>query len=134
MNNNLKYSLFLILSFTILQSCTSTGNSVLVEENKESIVGKLQQGTTTKNQVYTILGDPIETAFIADGQEVWTYEVSKLKPFLRNFIPYVSLISSGANGIRQQLTIRFDENDLVDEYRWNESEIQLRSGIFTQVN
>ena len=134
MNNNLKYSLFLILSFTILQSCTSTGNSVLVEENKESIGGKLQEGTTTKNQVYTILGDPIETTFIADGQEVWTYEVSKLKPFLRNFIPYVSLISSGANGIRQQLTIRFDENDLVDEYRWNESEIQLRSGIFTQVN
>ena len=134
MNKNMKYSLFLILSFTILQSCTSTGNSALVEENKESIVGKLQQGTTTKNQVYTILGDPIETAFIADGQEVWTYEVSKLKPFLRNFIPYVSLISSGANGIRQQLTIRFDENDLVDEYRWNESEIQLRSGIFTQVN
>jgi outer membrane protein assembly factor BamE (lipoprotein component of BamABCDE complex) len=134
MNKNLKYSLFLILSFTILQSCTSTGNAVLNDENRESIQGKLQEGSTTKNQVYTILGDPIETAFIADGQEVWTYEVSKLKPFLRNFIPYVSLISSGANGVRQQLTIRFDENDVVDEYRWNESEIQLRSGVFTQVN
>jgi outer membrane protein assembly factor BamE (lipoprotein component of BamABCDE complex) len=134
MNKNLKYSLFLILSFTILQSCTSTGNAVLNDENRESIQGKLQEGSTTKNQVNTILGDPIETAFIADGQEVWTYEVSKLKPFLRNFIPYVSLISSGANGVRQQLTIRFDENDVVDEYRWNESEIQLRSGVFTQVN
>ena len=134
MNKNLKYSLFLILSFTILQSCTSTGNAVLNDENRESIQGKLQEGSTTKNQVYTILGDPIETAFIADGQEVWTYEVSKLKPFLRNFIPYVSLISSGANGVRQQLTIRFDENDVVDEYRWKESEIQLRSGVFTQVN
>jgi outer membrane protein assembly factor BamE (lipoprotein component of BamABCDE complex) len=134
MNKNLKYSLFLILSFTILQSCTSTGNAVLNDENRESIQGKLQEGSTTKNQVNTILGDPIETAFIADGQEVWTYEVNKLKPFLRNFIPYVSLISSGSNGVRQQLTIRFDENDVVDEYRWNESEIQLRSGVFTQVN
>jgi outer membrane protein assembly factor BamE (lipoprotein component of BamABCDE complex) len=95
---------------------------------------KIEEGSTTKNHVNTLLGDPMETAFIADGQEVWTYELSKIKPFVRNFIPYVWIFSSGSNGVQQQLTILFDENDVVGEYRWNESKIQHRGGILTNVN
>jgi outer membrane protein assembly factor BamE (lipoprotein component of BamABCDE complex) len=134
MKKKLMNALVLLVSFTILQSCSTTGNPTLKDENRESIGRKLEEGFTTKNQVITILGDPMETAFIADGQEVWTYELSKMKPFLRNFIPYVAILSSGADGVQQQLTILFDDNDVVEEYRWSESEIQQRSGILTSVN
>jgi outer membrane protein assembly factor BamE (lipoprotein component of BamABCDE complex) len=134
MKKKLMNALVLLVSFTILQSCSTTGNPTLKDENRESIGRKLEEGFTTKNQVITILGDPMQTAFIADGQEVWTYELSKMKPFLRNFIPYVAILSSGADGVQQQLTILFDDNDVVEEYRWSESEIQQRSGILTSVN
>lgn len=124
----------LLLSLTVLQSCTTTGNPTIKDENRESISEMLIEGSTTKNQVNTVLGDPMETAFIADGQEVWTYQLSKIKPLIRNFIPYVGIFSSGSDGVQQTLTILFDESDVVEEYRWNESKIQQRRGVLVNVN
>lgn len=134
MKRNLTNASVLLLSLILLQSCTTTGNTTIKDENRESIGEKLVEGSTTKAQVNTILGDPMETAFIADGQEVWTYELSKIKPLIRNFIPYVGIFSSGSNGVQQKLTILFDENDVVDDYRWNESKIQQRTGILVDAN
>lgn len=124
----------LLLFFAFLQSCTTAGNPAIKDENRESIASKLLEGSTTKNEVNSMLGDPMETDFIADGQEVWTYELSKIKPLVRNFIPYVAIFSSGSDGVQQKLTILFDENDVVDEYRWNESKIQRRTGILVNTN
>lgn len=134
MKRNLTNTFVLLLSFILLQSCTTTGNPTIKDENRESIGEKLVEGSTTKEQVNTILGDPMETAFIADGQEVWTYELSKIIPLVRNFIPYVGIFSSGSNGVQQKLTILFDENDIVEDYRWNESKIQQRTGILVNAN
>ena len=79
-----------------------------------------------------MLGDPLEATFLNDGQEVWTYELSRITPLARNFIPYVSIFSSGSDAIEQKLTILFDANDIVEDFNWLESVTERRSGVLVK--
>ena len=115
-----------------LQGCTTSGNPSIKGQTETSISEKIQEGITSKEEVATLLGDPIEATFINDGQEVWTYELSRITPLARNYIPYVSVISSGSDAIEQKLTILFDENDVVADFNWLESVTERRSGVFVR--
>jgi outer membrane protein assembly factor BamE (lipoprotein component of BamABCDE complex) len=113
----------------LLTGCTTTGNSAIENESEESIGEKIQEGITTQAQINKMLGDPIDVTFINDGKEVWTYEMSRIKPLARNFIPYASIFTSGSNSVEQKLTILFDHAEVVEKYTWIESETERRSGI-----
>lgn len=115
-----------------LQACTTSGNASMKDETEASIQEKIQEGVTSKNEVTTMLGDPLEATFISDGEEVWTYELSRITPLARNFIPYVSILSSGTDAVEQKLTILFDENDIVKDFNWLESVTENRSGVFVK--
>jgi len=62
MKRNLVNAIVLLLGFAFLQSCTTTGNPTIKDENRESIGRMLIEGSTTQNQVNSILGDPMEIA------------------------------------------------------------------------
>ncbi len=47
----------------LLQACTTSGNPSIKEETEASINEKIQQGVTSKDEVNTMLGDPLEATF-----------------------------------------------------------------------
>jgi outer membrane protein assembly factor BamE (lipoprotein component of BamABCDE complex) len=116
----------------LLHACTTSGNPSIKDETEASINDKIRQGVTSKDEVTAMLGDPLEADFINDGQEVWTYELSRITPLARNYIPYVNVLSSGSDAVEQKLTILFDENDIVEDFNWLESVTERRTGVLVK--
>jgi outer membrane protein assembly factor BamE (lipoprotein component of BamABCDE complex) len=125
---NQKILFLSLVGACLISACSSSGNMKLQHENQTSIAQKIKQGTTTKQQVYAMLGAPVETTFTDKGQEIAKYEFTRMTPTARNFIPY-NFFSQVNNGKRKELVILFDNKDLVKKFVMNESELQKRRGI-----
>ena len=117
-----------IFSAVLISACSTHGNMKLEHENQVSIAEKIKQGITTKQQVYQMLGTPLETSFTENGLEIAKYEFTRMTPQARNFIPY-NVFSQVTDGERKELVILFDNNELVKKFVLNESDIQKRRGI-----
>ena len=50
-----------------------------------------------------VYGDPAKTCFTNSGNEIWEFDFFRMEPKPTNFIPYVSLIHSGAEGDKKSL-------------------------------
>jgi outer membrane protein assembly factor BamE (lipoprotein component of BamABCDE complex) len=104
------------LSFVLLGGCASVGNNSIADATPESVSGQLIKGRTTQDQVRGIYGDPVKTSFTDSGNEIWEYDFSRMHAKPTNFIPYVSLINSGAEGDKKSLVIFFDKTKVVRQY------------------
>jgi hypothetical protein len=93
------------LSAALLGDCASVGNESIAYATPESVSGQLVKGRTTQNQVRGAYGDPAKTTFTDSGNEIWEYDFSRMHSKPTNFIPYVSLIHSGAEGDKKSLVI-----------------------------
>jgi hypothetical protein len=49
-----------------------------------------------------------------------------------NFIPYVNLISSGAEGDKKSLVIFFDRSKIVRQYTVSSSKVDVNQGLFAR--
>jgi outer membrane protein assembly factor BamE (lipoprotein component of BamABCDE complex) len=116
-----------ILILTV--GCSSTGNRSLQHETHSTLSTKIREGVTSKTDVYAILGSPLITTFSGNGLEVATYEYTHLTPRAQNFIPY-NVFSQVQDGKKKELVILFDSASIVKKYVINESDIQVRRGIF----
>src|SRR5215470_3083941 len=91
------------LSLALLSGCASVGNDRIADATPETVASQLTKGKTTQQQVREIYGDPVKTSFTDSGNEIWEYDFSRMHAKPTNFIPYVSLISSGAEGDKKSL-------------------------------
>ena len=112
--------------------CVSAGNSSIAEATTASVSSELVKGQTTQAQVRRIYGDPIKTSFSSNGRETWEYEFSRLQSKPTNFIPYVNLVHSGAEGHKKSLVIFFDTNKVVHDYTMSTSQVDISRGLITQ--
>ncbi|MEJ2119030.1 MAG: outer membrane protein assembly factor BamE, partial [Alphaproteobacteria bacterium] len=94
--------------------------------------GQLTKGKTTQAEVRKVFGDPIKTAFTDSGNESWEYEFTRLEPKATNFIPYVNLLHSGAEGDKKSLVIFFDRNKVVRQYTLSNSKVDISHGLLTR--
>ncbi|MFT6769912.1 outer membrane protein assembly factor BamE [Congregibacter sp.] len=125
---NTKILLVSIFSAVLISACSTSGNMKLQHENQVSIAEKIKQGITNKQQVYQMLGAPLETSLTENGLEIAKYEFTRTTPQARNFIPY-NVFSRVSDGEHKELVILFDDNNLVKKFVINESDIQKRRGI-----
>jgi outer membrane protein assembly factor BamE (lipoprotein component of BamABCDE complex) len=123
----MKISVLITLCF-FLNGCSTDGTRALKDESHASIHAKIQEGTTTKNQVILALGTPSDTSFTETGQEILKYEFTRYTPKLRNFIPY-NFFSLGQNGDRKEVVILLDEQGIVKKLVMNEAKVEKRFGI-----
>jgi hypothetical protein len=49
-----------------------------------------------------------------------------------NFIPYVNLLHSGADGDKKSLVIFFDRAKVVQDYTMSASKVEMSSGLITR--
>jgi outer membrane protein assembly factor BamE (lipoprotein component of BamABCDE complex) len=119
-------------SFALLGGCASVGNDSIADATPESVSGQLIKGRTTQDQVRGVYGDPVKTSFTDSGNEIWEYDFSRMHAKPTNFIPYVNLINSGAEGDKKSLVIFFDKTKVVRQYTVSSSKVDVNQGLFTR--
>jgi hypothetical protein len=115
-----------------LSGCASVGNETIADATPESVSAQLIKGKSTQESVRGLYGDPVKTSFTDSGNEIWEYDFSRMHSKPTNFIPYVSLISSGAEGDKKSLVIFFDKSKVVRQYTISSSKVDVSQGLFTR--
>ena len=120
------------LSIALLGGCASVGNESIADATPESVSEQLIKGRTTQDHVRGLYGDPAKTSFTDSGNEIWEYDFSRMHAKPTNFIPYVSLIHSGAEGDKKSLVIFFDKSKVVRQYTISSSKVDVSQGLITR--
>ncbi|MFT9258213.1 MAG: outer membrane protein assembly factor BamE [Acetobacter sp.] len=94
----------------LVAACGSSGNESIKNETAATVDQKIQDGVTTKAQVKTAYGDPLETSFTDSGHEIWKYVFERTHANGTNFIPYYGAVSRSYHGKAKTLTIIFNDN------------------------
>ncbi len=120
------------LSSALLSGCASVGNESIADATPETVSAQLIKGRTTQGQVREVYGDPAKTSFTDSGNEIWEYDFSRMHSKPTNFIPYVSLIHSGAEGDKKSLVVFFDKSKIVRQYTISSSKVDISHGLITR--
>jgi outer membrane protein assembly factor BamE (lipoprotein component of BamABCDE complex) len=115
-----------------LGGCASIGNESIADASTESVSAQLYKGKTRQDQVRELYGDPAKISFTDSGNEIWEYDFSRTVSKPTNFIPYVSLIHSGAEGDKKSLVIFFNKTKVVQQYTLSTSKIDVSTGLITR--
>jgi outer membrane protein assembly factor BamE (lipoprotein component of BamABCDE complex) len=121
-----------VLSSAFLGGCSSSGNESIADASHQTVSAQLVKGKTTQAQVRQLYGDPIKTSFTDSGNESWEYEFSRLQSKPTNFIPYVNIIYSGAEGDKKSLVIFFNKSKVVQQYTISSSKVDISRGLITR--
>jgi hypothetical protein len=122
----------LVLMTCALAACASSGNESIADATGESVAQSLHKGRTTQAEVRKLYGDPMKTSFKSNGFESWEYEFVRMQSRPTNFIPYVNLVHSGADGEKKSLVIFFDRSKVVQDYTMSASKVEVSHGLITK--
>lgn len=126
-----KTTLLVLLSVALFSAgCVSSGNKVLKDETSKSVAQKIHKGKSTKDDVRAIYGDPLTTSFTDSGNEIWKYQFVKGHAKATNFIPVVSMFSSGSTGNKKELVVFFDKRGIVKNFSMSTSKLDTNTGLF----
>jgi outer membrane protein assembly factor BamE (lipoprotein component of BamABCDE complex) len=115
-----------------LGGCASVGNDRIADASIESVSKQIFKGRTTQAQVRQLYGDPMKTSYTDSGNEIWEYDFSRLHSKPTNFVPYVNVIYSGAEGDKKSLVIFFDKGKIVQQFTVSNSQVDISQGLFTR--
>ena len=129
-----KASIGIIVGSLMVTGCAGMGSTVMRDKTEASVQGEIVKGQTTQQQIRTSYGSPFETTFTNDGHPIYRYyydDVSFLTPeTVLSTVFTLGLAGSVAEGERKELTIIFDENNLVKNYSVSQSDIRTGTGAF----
>jgi outer membrane protein assembly factor BamE (lipoprotein component of BamABCDE complex) len=120
------------LSLGLLGGCASVGNESIADATYETVSAQLVKGRTKQQQVRELYGDPVKTSFTDSGNEIWEYDFSRMHAKPTNFIPYVNLIHSGAEGDKKSLVVFFDRSKVVQQYTISSSKVDVSQGLIAR--
>jgi outer membrane protein assembly factor BamE (lipoprotein component of BamABCDE complex) len=129
----MKIILVLITSFLLLTACV-TAPEPLTKKNSELTQGMVQMnlevGKTNKAEVLNTFGGPNITTRDSSGNEVWTYQRAAQISQSSSQSGYWTIIIAGKSGSAAgfetssrmiTLIIKFDQNDIVTDFKSRES-------------
>jgi hypothetical protein len=119
-------------AFASLGGCASIGNESIADASSDSVSAQLVKGKTRQDHVRELYGDPATISFTDSGNEIWEYDFSRTVSKPTNFIPYVSLIHSGAEGDKKSLVIFFNKTKIVQQYTLSTSKVDVSTGLITR--
>ena len=136
--NKLKTLTAIIMIGFLLQACASGGNQSLVGQKPTQVDGTLIKGKTTKAQVESMYGDPMETTFTNDGSLIYKYRYDDSSSLNAKTAVSV-LFTYGLAGVKHQgtrleLVVLFDENEIVKNHNFSSSDVDGGTGLFAKNN
>jgi len=120
-----RFCLIAGLSSALLCGCASGRNESIADATPESVSTQLVKGRTTQENVRATYGDPAKITFTDSGNEIWEFDFSRVHSKPTNFIPYVNLIHSGAEG-------DIDKTKIVRQYTISTSKVDVSQGLITR--
>ena len=123
MNKNI---LLLILTLIFI-GCATAGKPL----DKDKI-SQIKEGTTTKQEVINLLGNPNSDSLSGDGKEIlmYMYLNSSVRP--STYIPVVGLFTGGANQKMQSVQILIGKDEKVEKFISTNSDTPINTGLFNQ--
>ncbi|NWF37658.1 hypothetical protein F3F96_00700 [Mariprofundus sp. NF] len=118
------------LGLGLLAGCASSGNEALRDETKQTVSNKIIEGTTTAAEVQAQYGAATSTSFTGDGLEIWTYEFENTSADAISYVPIVGSFGGTASGTKKQLTILFNESQVVKRVKLTEAAVKHKTGLF----
>lgn len=76
-----------------------------------------------------MVGKP-QTVSLQAGNEVYLWYFTDVDSKAANFVPFGALIAGGYDMHMQQLLVEFDERERVVNYTFNDTDQEVKSGIF----
>lgn len=120
----------LVVSAILLTSCASAGNTKLKNITIEQVKQHIVEGKTTKEEVEKLYGSPDSASFTENGNEIWTYRYREATSHVSNFIPVVSIFSTGQTVKTKEIIVLFNQNNVVQRFTMRNSDSVERAGIF----
>ena len=121
-----------LLISLVAAGCASSGNESIADATGETVSSQIVKGRTRQADVRRLYGDPMKTSFASNGNESWEYEFSRMHSKPTNFIPYVNLVHSGAEGDKKSLVVFFDKQKVVQDYTMSTSKVEVSRGLITR--
>ena len=100
----------------IIAGCASVDQKS--DQNRAGKIDQIQEGSTTKQQVYDLLGKPDGATNMAAGDSYWSYDIKTAKPIVGAF-------AGGSNVQSQYLVIIFGRDGIVKKIIGNKGDNNL---------
>lgn len=107
----------------MLAGCASYGKKIDAQA-----VQKIEQGVTTEQEVYALLGKPMSSSITQDGKKFLMYMHVKSQAKASSFIPIVGAFAGGADTESTQVQI-WIENGVVSQISHTMSESEMQTGL-----
>ncbi len=127
-----KKGVMVIFALGLLVGCASTGNEALRHENSQTIANKIIEDKTTSSEVESMFGAPTSTSFTGNGLEIWKYDFEKVSADAISYIPIVNSFGGTASGTKKELTILFNDKNVVKKVKMTEAAVKHKTGLFNQ--
>lgn len=119
----MKHLVYLLL-LCLITGCASVGTKMDMSRAEQ-----IERGVTTRSDLIAMFGQPRSVGFDANQSRTATWIYSSASNRATNFIPVVGLVSSTVDTYVQTLTVIFDENDVVKDFTYNESNSEVKTGL-----
>ena len=131
---SLKKAIIILMLSILVSSCADTGNKSIKDVSTSQVKAVITIGETTKEEVNQLFGGPYETTFTDSGETVYRYQYDDTSYFtpetVGSVILTLGLAGVKAKGQRNELTVLFDENDVVKKFNMSNSDIESGSLLF----
>lgn len=103
---------YLLIGLLFVIGCTtvSSGNKRIIQED---VLSQIKEGKTTKAEVKTLLGEPLDVSFMTNGDEQWKYFYTRAKVKGATYVPIVNIFEGGVESKTDTLTILISEEGIV---------------------
>jgi hypothetical protein len=72
-------TMMIVLALTLV-GCASAGNQVLKGQTSDTADQYIHDGQSTKADIRAVYGDPTDTSFTDNGNEIWKYIYAYVTP------------------------------------------------------
>jgi len=114
----------ILVSLTITGCVSSTGQRVETDK-----VSQIKKGVTTRAEVEALLGQPTNVTVVGNGKRMMFYQYWEARAKGESFIPYAGMFVGGTNNRQQMLQIMLDENNVVEDYEFNDRATETTGGV-----
>ena len=119
----------LVLGTVLFSGCAvKSGNDKLRDVTKESVTDMIKNGTSTKSEVRSKLGEPTNIDFMENGLEKWEYNHTRKVDKGINYVPVVNWFVKGTNDTKKILVVLFN-GEVVKNHSFSSSEGETMGGL-----
>ncbi len=129
MRSRLWLASVLATTAVVAAGCASGGNEVLRTQDANTVNQLIVDGRTNRSDVERIYGPPTATSFANAQNDIWIYRWMRKTAKAENFVPYVGAFVGGADIQKKELTILFNEQNVVVRHSMRDSTEEIRRNL-----